>query len=186
MIEPTVLPGVLRITPPSVGGERNFSRESWNRKVFFDAGLNLPDFVWEGHVFSAFAGTLNGLHFEEPPFTQEKLVCCGRGSIFNVAVDVRRGSPTYAQWCSEELSFANGRQMWIPSGFLHGFLTLEPHSEVRSSCTAPYISEAAGAVHWDSVGIGWPLRGLTPILSEKDAVAQPISGFQSPFVWEIS
>ena len=84
----------------------------------------------------------------------------------------------------EELSFANGRQLWVPAGFLHGFLTLEPDSEILYKCTAHYAPEADGAVRWDSVGIDWPLAGLTPVLSGKDAGAVPLADFQSPFTWE--
>ena len=183
-IETTPLPGVLRITPPRFGDHRGFFSESWNRKALLDAGLDLPEFVQDNHSFSTAAGTLRGLHFQAPPFAQGKLVRCARGRIFDVAVDVRRGSPTYGQWHGEELSFGNGRQLWVPAGFLHGFLTLEADCEILYKCTAHYAPEADGAVRWDSVGIDWPLGGLTPVLSAKDADAQALADFHSPFTWE--
>jgi len=183
-IEETSLPGVVRLTPRRFGDHRGFFSESWNRRTLEAAGLDLPDFVQDNHSFSTAAGTIRGLHYQAPPFAQGKLVRCGRGRIFDVAVDIRRGSPTYGQWVGEELSFENGRQLWIPAGFLHGFLTLEEDSEIIYKCTAHYAPEADGAVRWDSVGIDWPLQGLTPILSDKDAAAPALDDFHSPFTWE--
>jgi dTDP-4-dehydrorhamnose 3,5-epimerase len=183
-IDPTPLPGVLLIVPQRFGDGRGFFAESWNRRTLEQAGLALPEFVQDNHSLSHEAGTVRGLHFQAPPHAQGKLVRCGRGRIFDVAVDIRRDSPTYGQWCGEELSFENGRQMWIPEGFLHGFLTLEPDSEILYKCTAHYAPEADGAVRWDSAGIDWPLDGLTPILSDKDAAAPTLSDFHSPFTWE--
>ena len=183
-IEPTPLPGVLRITPARFGDARGFFSESWNRARLQAAGLDLPDFVQDNHSFSRAAGTVRGLHFQAPPHAQGKLVRCGRGRIFDVAVDIRQGSPTYGAWHGEELSFENGRQLWIPAGFLHGFLTLEDDCEILYKCTAPYAPEADGAVRWDSAGIAWPLAGLAPILSEKDAKAPALSDFRTPFAWE--
>lgn len=183
-IEETSLPGVVRLTPRRFGDHRGFFSESWNRRTLEAAGLDLPEFVQDNHSFSTAAGTIRGLHYQAPPFAQGKLVRCGRGRIFDVAVDIRRGSPTYGQWVGEELSFENGRQLWIPAGFLHGFLTLEEDSEIIYKCTAHYAPEADGAVRWDSVGIDWPLQGLTPILSDKDAAAPALEDFHSPFTWE--
>ena len=180
----TALPEVLVLTPRRFGDHRGFFSESWNRRTLEAAGLDLPDFVQDNHSFSTAAGTIRGLHYQAPPFAQGKLVRCGRGRIFDVAVDIRRGSPTYGQWVGEELSFENGRQLWIPAGFLHGFLTLEEDSEIIYKCTAHYAPEADGAVRWDSVGIDWPLQGLTPILSDKDAAAPALDDFHSPFTWE--
>jgi len=183
-IEETSLPGVVRLTPRRFGDHRGFFSESWNRRTLEAAGLDLPDFVQDNHSFSTAAGTIRGLHYQAPPHAQGKLVRCGRGRIFDVAVDIRRGSPTYGQWVGEELSFENGRQLWIPAGFLHGFLTLEEDSEIIYKCTAHYAPEADGAVRWDSAGIDWPLQGLTPILSDKDAAAPALDDFHSPFTWE--
>ena len=186
MIEETPLPGVFRIVPPRFGDERGFFSESWNSKKLRDAGLDLPDFVQDNHSMSSQVGTVRGLHYQSPPHAQGKLVRCGRGAIFDVAVDIRRGSPTYGKWVGEELSFSNGRQLWIPAGFLHGFATLEPDSEIIYKCTDFYAPECDGAVLWNSVGIDWPLGEIDPILSEKDAAATPFSEFETPFDHEAS
>lgn len=184
-IEQTSLVGVSIITPRRFGDARGFFSESWNRKTLLAAGVDLPEFVQDNHSMSAKAGTVRGLHFQSPPHAQGKLVRCGRGSLFDVAVDVRNGSPTYGQWTGAELSFENGRQLWIPAGFLHGFLTLEDDTEIVYKCTDHYAPECDGAVRWDSVGIDWPMpAGVTPVLSEKDAVAQTLADFKSPFSME--
>lgn len=185
MIEATSLPGVFRITPPRFGDERGFFSESWNAKKLREAGLDLPEFVQDNHSLSRAIGTVRGLHFQSPPHAQGKLVRCGRGSIWDVAVDVRKGSPTYGQWHGEELSFENGRQLWIPAGFLHGFVTLEADSEIVYKCTDHYAPECDGAVRWDSAGIDWPLGDADPLLSEKDRDAQSLAEFQSPFTYEV-
>ena len=182
-IETTRLPGVLVLTPKRFGDARGFFSESWNRRTLEQAGVHLPEFVQDNHSLSARAGTIRGLHFQAPPHAQGKLVRCGRGRLLDVAVDVRAGSPTYGQWVAEELSFANGRQLWIPAGFLHGFVTREDDTEIVYKCTDHYAPDCDGAVRWDSVGIDW---GLTapPVLSEKDAAAVPLAAFRSPFAWE--
>jgi len=131
---------------------------------------------------SAMAGTLRGLHFQAPPHAQDKLVRCTRGAIFDVAVDVRLGSPTYGQWLGLELTPQNGRQLLIPKGFLHGFLTLKPDTEVQYKCSDYYAPDFDGSVRWDSLGIDWPICGA-PILSAKDAKAIPFAKFQSPFAY---
>ncbi len=178
-ITQTSLPGVLRLTPRRFGDARGFFSESWNRRALHEAGLDLPEFVQDNHSLSHAVGTLRGLHFQAPPHAQGKLVRCGRGRLWDVAVDVRRGSPSYGQWLGEELSFENGRQLWIPAGFLHGFITREPDTEIVYKCTDHYASACDGAVRWDSLGIDW---GTTaPILSEKDAAAAPFDAFVSPF-----
>ena len=189
-IEPTRLAGVVILTPARHGDARGFFSESWNRRTLEAAGLALPEFVQDNHSLSARAGTVRGLHFQSPPHEQGKLVRCGRGALFDVAVDVRRGSPTYGQWVGAELSFANGRQLWVPPGFLHGFQTLEGDTEIVYKCTDHYAPACDGAVRWDSCGIVWPkIEGPgqgEPVLSGKDAAAQSLADFQSPFVWEAS
>lgn len=146
------------------------------------AGLDY-DFVQDNHSISAQAGTLRGLHFQAPPHAQDKLVRCGRGRLFDVAVDIRVGSPSYGQWVGVELSFANGRQLLVPKGFLHGFVTREPDTEIIYKCTDFYAPECDGAVAWDSAGIDWGLDGRAPVLSDKDAAAPTLAGFASPFVY---
>ncbi|NRQ10057.1 dTDP-4-dehydrorhamnose 3,5-epimerase [Aliiroseovarius sp. xm-v-208] len=144
------------------------------------------DFVQDNHSLSAQVGTVRGLHFQSPPHAQDKLVRCGKGRLFDVAVDIRKGSPTYGQWVGEELSFENGKQLLVPKGFLHGFMTLEPDTEIIYKCSDYYAPECDGAVRWDSCGIDWPLEVAAPVLSEKDKVAPLLSDFDSPFVYESS
>ncbi|SOC18161.1 dTDP-4-dehydrorhamnose 3,5-epimerase [Rhodobacter maris] len=185
MVEATSLPGVLILTPKRFGDHRGFFSESWNRRTLEQAGVILPDFVQDNHSLSREVGTVRGLHFQRPPHAQGKLVRCGRGRIFDVAVDARRSSATYGHWIGEELSFENGRQLWIPAGFLHGFMTLEPDSEIIYKCTDHYAPDCDGGVRWDSCGIDWPLAGITPILSEKDEKAPAFTDFVSPFTDEV-
>ena len=183
-IEKTPLPGVLILTPRRFGDHRGFFSESWNRRTLAQAGVDLPEFVQDNHSMSAQKGTVRGLHFQSPPHAQGKLVRCGRGAIFDVAVDVRSGSTTYGQWVGLELSFDNGKQLWIPAGFLHGFMTLHSDSEIIYKCTDHYAPECDGAVRWDSCGIDWPIDIATPVLSDKDAGAPIFADFKTPFVYE--
>ena len=183
-IEETALPGVLILTPRRFGDHRGFFSESWNRRTLAGAGVTLPEFVQDNHSMSAQTGTVRGLHFQSPPHAQGKLVRCGRGAIFDVAVDARRGSPGYGQWVGLELSYENGRQLWIPAGFLHGFMTLQPDSEIIYKCTDHYAPECDGAVRWDTCGIDWPVDVAAPVLSDKDARAQSFADFTSPFTYE--
>lgn len=180
LIETTAIHGILILTPQRHGDARGFFSESWNRQTLQKAGVDLPEFVQDNHSFSSAVNTLRGLHFQSPPHAQGKLVRCGRGSLFDVAVDIRKGSPTYGQWVGAELSFENGRQLWIPAGFLHGFVTRESDTEIIYKCTDYYAPDCDGGVAWDSVGIDWNLSG-PPVLSGKDATAQPLCDFDSPF-----
>ncbi|MBU3031180.1 dTDP-4-dehydrorhamnose 3,5-epimerase [Paracoccus marinaquae] len=178
-IEHTALAGVLIVTPARHGDERGFFSESWNRRSLEAAGVNLPEFVQDNHSLSRQTGTLRGLHYQAPPHAQGKLVRCGRGRLFDVAVDARRGSATYGQWIGVELSFENGRQIWIPAGFLHGFVTREPETEVIYKCTAHYDRASDGGVRWDSLGIDWGIAD--PVLSEKDRAAPGFAEWTTPF-----
>lgn len=179
-IRKTAIPEVLVLTPRRFGDARGFFSESWNRQRMSEAGLDY-DFVQDNHSLSAQACTIRGLHFQSPPHAQNKLVRCGKGSLFDVAVDIRRGSPTYGQWVGEELSFDNGKQLMVPKGFLHGFLTRAPDTEILYKCTDYYAPECDGAVRWDSCGIDWGFDG-TPLLSDKDAAAPALADFDSPFL----
>jgi len=181
-IETTRLPGVLVLTPARFGDARGFFSESWNRRTLEKAGLDLPEFVQDNHSISHKTGTLRGLHYQSPPHAQGKLVRCGRGSLFDVAVDARVGSPTYGQWFGTELSFENGRQLWVPAGCLHGFVTREPDTEVVYKCTDYFDAGADGAVRWDSLGIDWGVD--EPVLSDKDSRAPAFADWTSPFRWE--
>ena len=181
-VEKTALSGVLILTPARFGDARGFFSETWNRRRMAEAGIDI-DFVQDNHSVSAQVGTVRGLHFQAPPHAQTKLVRCGRGRLFDVAVDIRRGSPTYGHWAGVELSAENGRQLLIPAGFLHGFVTREPDTEIVYKCSDYYAPDCDGAVRWDSCGIDWALEG-TPVLSDKDARAPALADFDSPFTWE--
>ncbi|KUF10270.1 dTDP-4-dehydrorhamnose 3,5-epimerase [Pseudoponticoccus marisrubri] len=180
----TDLPGVLILTPRRFGDARGFFSESWNKARMAEHGLHY-DFVQDNHSLSETENTVRGLHFQSPPHAQAKLVRCGRGRLFDVAVDIRTGSPTYGRWVGVELSFENGRQLLIPEGFLHGFATREPMTEILYKCTDTYAPECDGAVRFDDpdIGIDWGLTG-PPVLSDKDAAAPALAAFDSPFAWE--
>lgn len=178
-IEQTDIPGVLILTPARHGDERGFFSESWNRKTLRAAGVDLPEFVQDNHSLSRQAGTLRGLHYQAPPHAQGKLVRCGRGSLYDVAVDARHGGPTWGNWVGVELSFENGRQLWVPAGFLHGFVTREADTEIVYKCTGHYDRDSDGAVHWNSLGIDWGVA--KPVLSDKDRIAPAFADWQSPF-----
>jgi dTDP-4-dehydrorhamnose 3,5-epimerase len=178
-IEEVPLSGLKVLTPARFGDARGFFSESWNSARMADAGMAY-NFVQDNHSMSASVGTLRGLHYQSPPHAQAKLVRCGRGRLWDVAVDVRAESSTYGQWYGTELSFENGRQMMIPAGFLHGFVTLTDDVEIVYKCTDFYAPECDGSVAWDSCGIDWPLENA-PILSDKDADAPPLSAFDTPF-----
>lgn len=181
-IETTPLPGVFLLTPRRHGDARGFFSESWNRRTLEEADLHLPEFVQDNHSMSHAVGTLRGLHYQSPPMAQGKLVRCGRGVLYDVAVDARRGSPTYGQWFGAELSFENGQQLWIPAGFLHGFVTRSPDTEIIYKCTAHYSASHDGSVRWDTIGIDWGIEDL--ILSGKDRDAPAFADWDSPFSYE--
>jgi dTDP-4-dehydrorhamnose 3,5-epimerase len=184
-IETTKLPGVMVLTPRRFGDHRGFFSESWNARVMAEAGLTY-DFVQDNHSLSREVGTLRGMHFQSPPHAQAKLVRCGRGCLYDVVVDIRQGSPTYGQWVGEELSFENGKQLMVPAGFLHGFVTRAPDTEIVYKCTDFYAPSADGAVRWDDpeIGIDWDLGGIEPVLSEKDAAAPLLSELGPVFTYE--
>ena len=178
----TALAGVLVLTPRRFGDDRGYFSETWSRRRLAEAGLDI-DFVQDNHSYSEVAGTLRGLHYQAPPHAQAKLVRCAAGAVWDVAVDVRRGSPTFGRWVGVELSAENGRQLLVPVGFLHGFSTLTPDAEVLYKCSDFYAPEADGAVRWDSpaLGIDWKLGDRAPQLSAKDAAAPDFSDWDSPF-----
>lgn len=180
----TKLLGVSLLEPRRFVDYRGFFAETYSRRVFNELGIE-DEFVQDNHSLSASVGTLRGLHFQAPPRAQAKLVRCGRGAIFDVAVDIRKSSPTYGHWVGEVLSEKNGKQLFIPEGFAHGFVTLEPNSEIVYKCSDYYAPETEGALRWDDpdIGIEWPLTGET-ILSEKDAMAPFLAGIESPFTFE--
>ena len=175
----------ILLTPARHGDHRGFFGETYNRRRYAEFGIT-DDFIQDNHSLSRAVGTLRGLHFQAPPQPQGKLVRCGRGAIFDVAVDIRRGSPSFGKWVGYPLTAENGHQLYVPVGYAHGFVTLEPDSEVVYKCSDYYARETEEAVSWDSCGIDWPLSG-DPILSDKDAIAPALADFDSPFIyWENS
>ncbi len=166
----TPLPGVKLIEPKVFGDDRGFFLESWNVRSFAEAGLDL-DFVQDNHSRSA-RGVLRGLHYQlKNP--QGKLVRVTAGAVFDVAVDVRRSSPHFGRWVGYELSDANKRMLWVPPGFAHGFVVLSESADFLYKCTQLYDGSDDRGVRWDdpAIGIDWPLAGMTPQLSGKDAAA---------------
>jgi dTDP-4-dehydrorhamnose 3,5-epimerase len=184
-VDQTGLAGLFALTPTRFGDARGFFSETWNRARLAEDGIEV-DFVQDNHSFSVRAGTVRGLHFQAPPHAQAKLVRCGRGRLFDVAVDIRRGSPTYGRWFGIELSFENGKQLMIPAGFAHGFATREPETEIVYKCSDYYALETEGALRYDDpdIGIDWALGDVEPILSEKDAAAPAFARFESPFTYD--
>jgi dTDP-4-dehydrorhamnose 3,5-epimerase len=169
----TDLPEVLVIEPSVFRDERGYFYESYNRTAFSAAVGYEVEFVQDNHSRSAMS-VLRGLHFQRPPRAQGKLVRVTKGRAFDVAVDIRPDSPQFGQWTSVELSADNFRQLWIPAGFAHGFLTLEDDTHVQYKTTDYYAREFEGCIRWNdaTIGIRWPLpNGLQPLLSPKDAVA---------------
>ena len=178
----TELAGVVLLTPRRFGDARGWFSETWNKRTLAEAGID-ADFVQDNHSMSAPIGTLRGLHYQAPPHAQDKLVRCTRGVIFDVAVDARLGSPSYGKWVGYELSAENGAQLYVPKGFLHGFVTRSEGAEVQYKCTDYYAPEADGGVRWNSLGIDWGLSG-DPVLSGKDQDAPAFADWHSPFTWE--
>ena len=168
-IEDTAIAGVKIVTPKKIGDARGFFSETYNRQIFARAGIDL-EFVQDNQSLSAEVGTIRGLHFQSPPFAQAKLVRVARGAILDVAVDIRRSSPTFGRHVAVELSAENWRQLLIPIGFAHAFITLEPDVEVLYKTTAPYSAAHDRGVAWDDPGIGiaWPSPPGGPVLSDKD------------------
>ena len=170
----TALAGVRILEPQVFGDARGWFMESWSKKKMEDAGITV-DFVQDNHSFSAQKGTLRGLHYQLNPMAQAKLLRVSRGAIFDVAVDIRRGSPTYAKWVGVELTAENARQLFIPRGFAHGFITLTDDVEVQYKADNFYAPTCDGNIRWDDpeIGVAWPLAPV--VLSEKDAKAPLLS-----------
>lgn len=166
----TSLKGVFLIEPQVFGDARGWFMESWSKRKFEDAGLPV-EFLQDNQSFSAQKGTLRGLHYQLNPMAQAKLLRCTRGRIFDVAVDIRKGSPQYGKWASAELTAENKRQLFIPRGFAHGFITLTDDVEVQYKADNYYAPECDGNIRWDdpAIGIHWPIAPV--ILSDKDKAA---------------
>jgi dTDP-4-dehydrorhamnose 3,5-epimerase len=174
-VTPTAISDVLRIEPKVFGDDRGFFYESFNQQAFNEAtGLNLH-FVQDNHSKSA-KNVLRGLHYQLPPKAQGKLVRVVAGAVFDVAVDIRKNSRTFGHWVGEELSAENKRQLWIPTGFAHGFLVLSDSAEFLYKTTDYYAPEYERCIAWDdpALGIAWPIECL-PSLSAKDAIAPSLA-----------
>jgi dTDP-4-dehydrorhamnose 3,5-epimerase len=171
----TARDGVLSLPPKVFGDARGFFFESFNQKAFDAAVGAHVDFVQDNHSRSA-RGVLRGLHFQKGPKAQGKLVRVTAGAVFDVAVDIRRDSPTFGRWVGVELSGENHRQLWIPAGLAHGFLVLSETADFLYKTTEFYSPQDEGAVRWDDpdVAIAWPDIGQAPTLSAKDAVAHSL------------
>ncbi|WP_395541136.1 dTDP-4-dehydrorhamnose 3,5-epimerase [Neotabrizicola sp. sgz301269] len=182
-VTPTDLPEVLILTPRRFGDARGWFSETFNAARMAEVGIGI-DWVQDNHSMSAAKGTLRGLHYQRPPRAQDKLVRCTRGAILDVAVDFRAGSPRFASWVAVELSAENGRQLLVPKGFLHGFVTLTENAEVQYKCSDLYAPDCDGAVRWDDpeIGIDWGVT--TPVLSDKDRAAPLLADAPRPFTWE--
>jgi dTDP-4-dehydrorhamnose 3,5-epimerase len=183
-IETTSLPGLLILKPSRFGDDRGWFSETWNQSKLAEQGVHVP-FVQDNHSMSSQPNTVRGLHFQRPPRAQDKLVRCTRGAVYDVAVDARRGSPTYGQWFGIDLTPDNGLQLLVPKGFLHGFVTRLPDSELQYKCSDIYAQDCDGAIRWDdpSIGIDWSLTGA-PVLSAKDERAPLFRDFDTPFHYE--
>lgn len=180
----TELKDVFQLEPARFGDSRGWFSETWNRRAMIEAGLDLR-FVQDNHSFSADKGTLRGLHYQAPPNAQDKLVRATRGSILDVAVDIRVGSPNFGKWISVVLSAQNGTQLLIPKGFLHAFLTLEDNTEVQYKCTDFYAPESDGSVSFSdpALAIDWGIDANTAVLSDKDSKAPLLKDIKNPFVF---
>lgn len=180
--ERLAIPDVIMIVPSRHGDHRGYFSEvfkdGWFRETIADVG-----FVQDNQSLSAAKGTVRGLHFQLEPFGQGKLVRCIKGAIFDVAVDIRTGSPTYGQWVGAELSDANGAQLWIPVGFAHGFATLEPDTIIHYKVTAPYSAKDDRGLFWNDpeIGIDWPIEADDAILSDKDRVQPRLADLPPAF-----
>jgi dTDP-4-dehydrorhamnose 3,5-epimerase len=168
-VEGTTIPDVKLIQPRIFRDERGFFSETWNAAALADAGI-AATFVQDNHALSRDKGTLRGLHFQLPPMAQDKLVRVVRGAILDVAVDIRRSSPTFGRHVAAVLTADNWTQIWVPKGFAHGYCTLEPDTEVIYKVTAPYAPALDRGIAFDDVdlAVSWPVTRITAILSDKD------------------
>jgi len=183
-IIPTALPEVLEIIPARFGDHRGFFSEVWNRAALAEAGIEI-DFCQDNHSFSAERHTLRGLHFQRPPHAQDKLIRVIAGTVLDVSVDIRTGSPTYGHWAAVPLSAEKGNQLLVPKGFAHGFLTLTPDCQIVYKCSDYYAPTADAAIRWDdpAIGIDWGVSAEDLTLSDKDKIAPLLSEIDPPFTY---
>ena len=183
----TDLDGVLIIKPDVHGDHRGYFMETYQKEKYAALGIT-NDFVQDNMSFSAHKGTLRGLHYQNNPFAQAKLVSCTRGKVIDVAVDIRKGSPNYGKWTSVELSAENFLQFYIPQGFAHGFLTLTDNVEFRYKVDNFYNKESDRGIRYDDpfINVDWSglLNGIEPILSEKDKNGPTLDKADCNFIYE--
>jgi dTDP-4-dehydrorhamnose 3,5-epimerase len=179
---PLEVSGLIVVVPRRFGDERGYFMETFNSREFATLGIQ-TEFLQDNQSLSAQAGTVRGLHFQIPPAQQAKLVRVLRGSIFDVAVDLRKGSPSYLRWSGVTLTAGGGEQLYVPRGFAHGFCTLEPETEVAYKVDGYYAPECDSGLLWNDpdLGIAWPVESAAATLSDKDRVLPRLRNFASPF-----
>ncbi|MFM5947788.1 MAG: dTDP-4-dehydrorhamnose 3,5-epimerase [Novosphingobium sp.] len=177
-----MIPKLIR--PRRFGDARGWFSETYNTRTFAELGID-DVFVQDNHSLSVARGTLRGLHCQLAPHAQAKLVRCLSGAIYDVAVDLRRDSPSFGQWVGTTLSAEGGEQLYVPVGFAHGFMTLTDNVEVHYKCTDYYAPECEAGVIWNdpAVGIDWPLDGIEPVLSDKDQILPALGDFAGHFAY---
>lgn len=185
MFEKTKIPGVTQITPRRFADQRGHFTETYNGETWARHGI-ATQFIQDNQSYSRSQGTIRGLHCQGPPAAQVKLVRAVQGIIWDVAVDIRVGSPTFGAWVGVELSETKGNQLLIPAGFLHGFVTRTDDCVVAYKCSAAYAPATEGAVRFDDpdLAIDWGISPEEAVLSDKDAAAPFLADFESPFVYE--
>jgi dTDP-4-dehydrorhamnose 3,5-epimerase len=185
-VRPLPLPGVLEITAQQHGDDRGVFSEVWNADEFARHGITTP-FVQDNHSVSRQAGVLRGLHYQLPPYAQDKLVRVVRGAIFDVAVDIQPQSPTFGRWVSATLSAVQWNQLLVPAGYAHGFVTLEPDTEVIYKVSRPYSRQHERAIRFDDprLAIAWPVDAADVLLSPKDREAPLFDDADLPGVLEV-
>ena len=176
------VPDVKVLSPRRIGDRRGFFSEVYNRRTLAGAGIDV-EFVQDNHASSAREGTVRGLHFQAPPRAQAKLVRVARGSVFDVAVDLRRGSPTYGRHASVVLSARAWNQVLVPAGFAHGYMTLEPDTEILYKVSDYHAPDHEAGLLWNdpALGIRWPIDERDAVLSDRDRALPPFAGFETPF-----
>ena len=184
-VDKTALPGCFVLTPRRFEDDRGWFSEVYSRRALAEAGITC-DFVQDNHSLSREAGTVRGLHYQSPPHAQAKLVRVASGAVRDVAVDFRKGSPTFAQHVAVELSAENGRQLFIPAGFLHGFVALEADTQLLYKCSEFYAPECDGTIRFDDpdLAIDWGIAREDAVLSAKDAAAPSFAEAGTPFQYE--
>ncbi|WP_018969612.1 dTDP-4-dehydrorhamnose 3,5-epimerase [Rubritalea marina] len=181
LLTPTKIPDVIEVIPKKFGDERGFFSEVFKKQAFAEHGFE-DEFIQDNHAYSSEVGVLRGLHYQSPPFAQDKLVRVLKGAIIDVAVDIRKGSPTYGEWMAVELSAENWKQLLVPKGFAHGYVTLEPDTEVFYKVTNPYAPDHDKGILWSDPALAIDWGSVTePILSAKDKIQPLLSEIESEF-----